>query len=55
MQQSTLSKLSRSTLEELDPRSREKTLEAIRKWKEADAELKRICEELGIEVPIMVC
>jgi hypothetical protein len=55
MQHSILSKLSRSQLDELAPGSRARTLEAIRKWKEADAELKRICKELGIDVPEMEC
>jgi uncharacterized protein (DUF58 family) len=36
-------------------KSRERTLEAMRKYREAQAELERICKEKGIEVPILVC
>lgn len=35
--------------------NREKTLEVIRKWKEADEELTKLCIELGIEKPEMIC
>lgn len=35
--------------------SRKRTEEAIREWREAQAELETICAELGIEVPEMVC
>lgn len=35
--------------------NREKTLECIRKWKEADEDLTKLCDELGIEKPEMIC
>lgn len=35
--------------------SRARTLEAIRKCREAQAELERVCREKGIEIPVMVC
>jgi len=35
--------------------SRKRTQEALREWKEAQAELEMTCAELGIEVPVMVC
>lgn len=35
--------------------ARERTLEALKKFKEADEELERICKELGIDKPELVC
>lgn len=35
--------------------ARERTLKALEGWKQADAELRRICAEKGIPVPVMVC
>lgn len=35
--------------------SRARTLEAIRKYREAQEALERVCKEKGIEVPVMVC
>ena len=34
--------------------NREKTLERCREFWEADAELKKVCDELGIEKPTMI-
>lgn len=38
-----------------DDKSRESIVEMLNKFKEADEELERICKELGIEKPEMVC
>ena len=35
--------------------SRKRTPEAVERWKKADEELKKLCEELGIEVPVLTC
>lgn len=35
--------------------SRKRTLEAVERWKKADEDLKKLCEELGIEVPVLTC
>lgn len=35
--------------------SRAKTLETMRKCREAQADLERVCREKGIEIPVMVC
>lgn len=35
--------------------AREMSLNAVKEWREAQAELERICKELGLEVPVMVC
>ena len=35
--------------------NRKKTLAAVKEWREADQELKRICAEKGIAVPEMIC
>lgn len=35
--------------------SRQKSLEAIQRWKEADEALEKLCKELGIEKPIITC
>lgn len=38
-----------------EPGARERTLKAIEDWKRADEELRRICAEKGIPVPVLVC
>lgn len=35
--------------------ARDRTLEALKKFKEADEEIERICKELGIDKPELVC
>lgn len=35
--------------------SRARTLEIMRKCREAQSELERVCREKGIEIPVMVC
>lgn len=42
------------TPEELE-NNRQKTLEACARFKEAQADLEKRCEELGIEIPVLVC
>lgn len=42
------------TAEQLE-QARERSLNAVKEWREAQAELERICKELGLEVPVMVC
>lgn len=34
--------------------SKKKTLDALAKWKAADEELTRICEELGLDKPTLI-
>ena len=34
--------------------ARERTLDALRQWREADERLEALCKELGIEKPILV-
>lgn len=38
-----------------DKEAKEKLQESLRKFNEADEELTRICKELGIEKPELVC
>ena len=38
-----------------DKNARQRTLDALDKFKKASAELERRCAELGIEVPKLVC
>ncbi|WP_443698937.1 hypothetical protein [Pseudomonas sp.] len=35
--------------------NRERSLESVKKWKEADEALTKLCLELGIDKPVMVC
>lgn len=35
--------------------NRQKSLDAVQKFKDAQKELERVCKEQGIEVPVMVC
>jgi translation initiation factor 2 alpha subunit (eIF-2alpha) len=35
--------------------SRKKLMDSLKKFQEADEELERICKELGIDKPEMVC
>lgn len=42
------------TAEQLE-QARERSLKAVKEWREAQAELELICEKLGIGVPVMVC
>jgi hypothetical protein len=37
------------------PGSRQRTLDAIAKWRQADEDIKRICKEKGLTVPVMTC
>lgn len=37
------------------PRSRAEQLAELQKYKDAQADLERICAEKGIPVPVMVC
>lgn len=39
----------------VEPGSRERTLEAMERYRKADAELERLCKERGIPVPKLVC
>ena len=48
-------KLSHLDKSKIKPSSREETLERLKKWTEAQEDLERVCKELGIPVPIMVC
>ena len=36
-------------------RAREVTIRRLAQWHAADEKLKRVCEEQGMAVPIMVC
>jgi len=50
--------LNLSTLRNACPPSednRKKSLDAVQKFKDAQKELERVCEEQGIPVPVMVC
>lgn len=38
-----------------NPMSRAEHLEKIQQYKDADDELRRICKEKGIPVPVMIC
>lgn len=38
-----------------DDQSRERIMDSLKKFQEADEELERICKELGIDKPEMVC
>lgn len=38
-----------------DPNARARCLEALRRWKEADDRLAKVCDEKGIPIPVMVC
>ncbi len=40
---------------EPDSTSRERTLKAVEDFRKAHDDLVRVCEEKGIEVPIMIC
>lgn len=35
--------------------NKERTLAAIKQWREADERLEALCKELGIEKPALVC
>ncbi len=35
--------------------NRQKSLDAVQRFKDAQANLERVCEEKGIQVPVMVC
>lgn len=48
-------KLSQLDRSKIKPPSREHTLELLNKWKEAQDELERVCKELGIAIPTMIC
>lgn len=37
------------------PGARERSLKAVEQWKRADEELRRVCQERGIPVPVLVC
>lgn len=37
------------------PGARERTLEALETWRKADEDLRKICKERGIPVPVLVC
>lgn len=34
--------------------ARQRTLEALKQWREADERLEALCKELGIEKPVLV-
>ena len=35
--------------------NRQKSLDMVKRWNEAQKELERVCAEQGIPVPVMVC
>ena len=39
----------------ITPRSREETLARLQQWRDAQANLERVCKEQGVPVPVMVC
>lgn len=48
-------KLSQLDRSKIKPSSREEHIERIEAWKKAQEALEKICADLGIEVPVMVC
>ena len=48
-------KVTKLDLSKIKPTSRQENLERLKRWTEAQEELERVCKELGIPVPIMVC
>jgi len=48
-------KLSNLDPSKIKPSPREETLERLKKWTEAQEKLEKVCKELGIPVPVMVC
>ncbi len=39
----------------ITPGARQRTLDAMEAYRKADEEIKRICAEKGIPVPVLVC
>lgn len=48
-------RLSELKLPPPDPNARQKSLDAVKEFRQAQAELEKRCEELGIPVPEMTC